>query len=73
MRKITRRDPQYKLLIYHRLELLRKTPSHPLLRLHKLSNINYYSISIDYSIRIILLMDNDHCYLLSIGSHDEVY
>ncbi len=31
------------------------------------------NIAIDQSIRIVFSRDKDTCYLLDIGSHDEVY
>ena len=72
--KFLKKHPQYAILIKNRLKLLKTSPNHPSLRLHKLSNReNEYSLSIDQSIRIILHRDKDICHLLNIGSHDEVY
>lgn len=71
--KLLRKNPHYYDLVTKRLKLLKATPNHPLLRLHKLSNHDEYSISVDHSIRIIISIDKDQCYLLTIGTHDEVY
>jgi mRNA-degrading endonuclease YafQ of YafQ-DinJ toxin-antitoxin module len=72
--KFLKKNPSYYALITHRLDLLRVTPNHPSLRIHKLSNRdNEYAMSIDHSIRIILFREDNTCYLLEIGSHDEVY
>jgi len=72
--KFLRKHPQYATSIRNRIKLLKETPNHPSLRLHKLSNRNdEYSISIDQSIRIVFSRQKDICYLLEIGSHDEVY
>ena len=72
--KFLKKHPQYAILIRNRLKLLKNSPNHPSLRLHKLSNReDEYAISIDYSIRIIFSREKDVCYLLEIGSHDDVY
>lgn len=72
--KITRKNPEHKVLIRNRILLLSENPNHPQLRLHKLSNKdNEYAISINYSIRLVFVREKDTCYLLDIGTHDEVY
>lgn len=72
--KFLRKHPDYIDILNQRVLLLKNSPNHPQLRLHKLSNReNGYAMSIDHSIRIIIHRDKDICYLLEIGSHDEVY
>jgi mRNA-degrading endonuclease YafQ of YafQ-DinJ toxin-antitoxin module len=72
--KFLRKHPDCALLIENRIRTLKNTPNHTSLRLHKLSNReNEYAMSIDHSIRIILFREDNTCYLLEIGSHDEVY
>lgn len=72
--KFLKKYPEYAIIIRNRINLLRTTPNHPSLRLHKLSNRkDEYAMSIDHSIRIIFSREQDTCYLLEIGSHDEVY
>lgn len=72
--KYLKKHPHEALLIRNRIKLLKSSPNHPSLRLHKLSNReNEYAITIDQSIRIIFSREKDVCYLLEIGSHDDVY
>lgn len=73
LKKVLKKHPQYKDLIFNRLDLLRESPNHPMLRLHKLTNRDEYAISIDHDIRILFSRVKDTCFLLTIGSHDEVY
>ncbi len=46
---------------------------HPSLRLHKLVGRNYWSVSVNKSVRIVLRWNEDKLYLLDIGKHEEVY
>jgi len=59
------------------LRLLELNPSHPSLRLHKLSGKfkDKYSVSVTMSFRIIITfaITEKGVVLLDIGSHDEVY
>ena len=59
------------------LKLLELNPTHPSLRLHKLSGklseLHSVSINISYRISIYFLIDEDKIILVDIGSHDEVY
>lgn len=72
--KLVHKNPEFYTFVTTRLKLLKNSPNHPSLRLHKLSNReNEYAMSIDHSIRIIFSREKDICYLLEIGSHDEVY
>jgi len=74
LRKLSRKNQEYKLLIKQRILLLSESPNHPQLRMHKLTNKeNEYAISVDHSIRIVFSREKDTCYLLEIGSHDEIY
>ena len=60
-------------LIGKTLDYLRKNPSHPSLRLHKLSGQGNYSVSVTMSIRIIITFRYGDIHLLRIGTHEEVY
>ena len=60
-------------LIGKTLDYLRKNPSHPSLRLHKLSGQGNYSVSVTMSIRMIITFRYGDIHLLRIGSHEEVY
>jgi len=55
------------------MKKLAKNPKDPVLRLHKLSGQNNWSIFITRDIRIIFGFKGKKIYLLSIGFHDEVY
>ena len=59
------------------LRLLELNPSHPSLRLHKLSgkHDDLYSVSINISYRITLelILREDMIIPVDIGSHDQVY
>lgn len=72
--KLVRKNSEVYIFVFNRLKLLKNSPTHPSLRLHKLANReNEYAISIDHSIRLIFSREKDSIYLLDIGSHEEVY
>ena len=50
-------------------------PNDPLLRTHKLKGdlADYWAFSVDDDLRVLFRWDRDICFLVSIGSHDEVY
>lgn len=68
-----RRNPKYVDKVRKTMRFLDFDLRHPSLRLHKLSNLGYYSVSVDMKIRIILRIDGDKIWLLDIGTHDQVY
>lgn len=55
------------------IEMLSLSMEHPSLRLHKLGGGNYWSVSVNKSIRIIARWNEDSLYLLRIGTHEDVY
>ncbi len=65
--------PQYE----KTLKLLELNPSHPSLRLHRLSgslrDLHSVSINISYRITLEFLLEDGKIVLVNIGSHDEVY
>lgn len=65
--------PQYE----KTLKLLELNPSHPSLRLHRLSgplrDLHSVSINISYRITLEFLFEDGKIVLVNIGSHDEVY
>ena len=71
--KISRKNSKFKSQLAKTLKFLKRDISYPSLRLHKLSGINYWSVSVDKSIRIIMRWNEDKLYLLRIGTHEEVY
>ena len=50
-------------------------PRDPLLRTHKLKGelADYWAFSVDDDLRVLLRWDGDVCFLVAIGSHDEIY
>ncbi len=73
MVKIAAKNPRLKKQITKTLKLLLVAPDHPSLRLHKLSNRQDYSISVNMSIRILVRFVDENIYLLAIGTHGQVY
>ncbi|MDP3941328.1 MAG: type II toxin-antitoxin system mRNA interferase toxin, RelE/StbE family [bacterium] len=58
-----------------RLELFLSSPSHPLLRSHKLAGAkkDLRSFSVAGDIRVIYYQEGETIYLVDIGSHNQVY
>ena len=50
-------------------------PNDPLLRTHKLKGnlADFWSFSVDDDLRVLFRWDGDVCFLVGIGTHDEVY
>lgn len=59
--------------IRKQLQILQTHANHPSLRLHKLSSSQYWSVSVDQSIRMLLIMENKIIYVYHIGKHEDVY
>ena len=72
-RKVIKGNIVLKKQIAKQLSLLRKNANHPSLRLHKLEHSRFWSISIDKSIRMLLIFENDLIFIYRIGKHDTVY
>lgn len=71
--RLLKRDRKYSKKVEKVITFMEFDIRHPSLRLHKLSAMEFYSISVDMKIRIILKMNKDELFLLRIGTHDEVY
>jgi toxin HigB-1 len=75
--KFVRRHPELVTQYEKTLKLLEVDPTHPSLRLHKLSGklAPLYSVSINMSYRISFefMIQEDTIIPVSIGTHDEVY
>jgi len=71
--KMQKNNPSLNLKVQKTLRVFKNNPSHPSLRLHKISTSSNYSISVNMEIRIILNWKRDMVYILNIGTHDEVY
>ena len=71
--RLVKSDPSLKLQIKKTITLLESNLKHPSLRFHKLSGENYWSISVNRSIRILAMWNDNKFYLLGIGTHEEIY
>ncbi len=74
--KASKKDQKLLLRIQKKLKLFIIDPTHPSLRLHKISGGSHvlWSISITMSIRMIYTVLNEETVLFTdIGTHDEVY
>jgi mRNA-degrading endonuclease YafQ of YafQ-DinJ toxin-antitoxin module len=50
-------------------------PQDPLLRTHKLKGdlAAYWAFRVDEDLRVLFRWDGDACFLVALGTHDEVY
>ena len=50
-------------------------PRDPLLRTHKLKGdlADYWAFSVDDDLRVLFRWEGDMCFLVGVGTHDEVY
>ena len=50
-------------------------PKDPLLRTHKLKGdlSDYWAFRVDEDLRVLFRWDGDACFLVALGTHDEVY
>ena len=77
VKKFIKKHPELISQYEKTLKLLELNPTHPSLRLHKLSGklseLFSVSINISYRISIYFLITEDKIIPVDIGSHDEVY
>lgn len=73
LKEFLKKNPGYVKRIKKTLYFMEFDVRHPSLRLHKLSNMEFYSVSVDMKIRIVFRLDKDKMFLIRIGNHDEVY
>jgi mRNA-degrading endonuclease YafQ of YafQ-DinJ toxin-antitoxin module len=68
------KDPQASML-RAALRRFALDPRDPLLRTHKLKGdlADYWAFSVDGDLRVLFRWDGDVCFLVNIGSHEEVY
>lgn len=74
-KKTVSKNSEVAFAVMQKLFIMLQDVNHPSLKLHKLKGqlSNYYAISIEYDLRIILEIQGDKIVLIDIGSHDEVY
>lgn len=72
---IRRKDFRLFKKIQKQLKLFQIDPRHKSLRLHKITREvkNVWSISIDMSVRMLYIDEDEEFYFFALGSHDEVY
>lgn len=75
LHKIKNNDVKLFGLIEKKIELFKENPRYPSLRNHKLEGRlgNYWSLSVNRSIRLIYIIDNESNVFVDIGTHDQVY
>lgn len=71
--KIIRGNSPLKQKIKKQLNLLLVNPNHPSLKLHKIQSSEYKSISVDKSIRILLIINKNCITVFHVGKHEDVY
>ena len=72
-KKIVKGNEVLQRKVRKQLALLAKNANHPSLRLHKLGSSKYWSISIDPSIRVLIILERQWIYVYHIGKHEDVY
>jgi len=71
--KIVKKNQQVKKKVVKTLTLLTSNVNRPSLRLHKLSRLNNWSVSVTGDLRIIFQIDGNMILCTRIRTHDEVY
>ena len=75
--KFVKRHPELLPQYEKTLKLLELNPSHPSLRLHRLSGplkeLHSVSINVSYRISLEFLLEDGKIVLVNVGSHEEVY
>ena len=71
--KENKRNPKLWLKVRKTLRLLSSDIKHPSLKLHKLSGLEYWSVSIDKSYRIKIKITDKYIFCVKFGTHDEIY
>lgn len=73
IRKLSKRHRNIDVLLEDALRLYLAEPRSPILRLHKLSGGERWSISLRRDLRLVFVYWNGGIAIVDIGSHDEVY
>ncbi|MCX6704955.1 MAG: plasmid stabilization protein [Candidatus Woesebacteria bacterium] len=71
--KEAKRNPKLWAKVRKTLRLLSSDIKHPSLRLHKLSGLEYWSVSIDQSYRIKIRITDKYIFCIKFGTHEEIY
>ena len=75
LRRARKLKPPRDALLRAALRRFEADPQDPLLRTHKLKRelANYWAFSVDDDLRVLFRWDGDGCFLVSLGTHDEIY
>ena len=75
MRRARKLRPPRDELLRAALGRFAANPNDPLLKTHKLKGdlADYWAFSVDDNLRVLFRWDGDVCFLVNIGTHDEVY
>ena len=71
-KKIIKGNDPLKRKIRKQLELLQINVNHPSLRLHKLAGGLFWSISIDKSIRVLIIIEKEWIAVYPTGKHEAI-
>ena len=75
LRRARKLRPPHDDLLRAALRRFAADPNDPLLRTHKLKGdlAGYWAFSVDEDLRVLLRWDGEVCFLVNLGTHDEVY
>jgi mRNA-degrading endonuclease YafQ of YafQ-DinJ toxin-antitoxin module len=75
IRKARKLKPPRDELLRAALRLFATDPRDTLLRTHKPKGYlaDYWAFSVDEDLRVVFRWDGDVCFLVSLGTHDEIY
>ena len=73
LRKTVRNNPELGRRIGKALYLLNANVNHRSLKLHKLSGIDYWAVSVTDSYRIKIKIEDKYIFCVKFGTHEEVY
>jgi len=72
-KKVTKSDKKLKSLVNKQLQLLLSNPKHPSLRVHKITSSGFWSVSINKSLRALVIFEKGTITVFNIGKHEDVY
>ncbi len=75
LRRARKLKPPMDELLRAALRRFAADPHDPLLRTHKLKGDldDYWAFRVDDDLRVLFRWDGDACFLVALGTHDEVY
>jgi mRNA interferase YafQ len=75
LRRARKLRPPRSELLRAALRRFEADPRDPLLRTHKLKGdlADYWAFSVDDDLRVLFRWEGETCFLVSLGTHDEIY